>query len=168
MKKTIKQRLIKLLQQGEVSTFNRYRRLTHNTFIDLAGANLTGADLRRANLTDANLAWTDLAGANLTGADLRRADLTDAKLTWTDLAGANLAGANLTGADLDYSVLFLGCPSLLPKTDEKQRTQLCFHFLSWIKNSENATDFEKELYSFALDYANKFHRADVERLEEMK
>jgi len=113
MKKTIKQRLIKLLQQGEVSTFNRYRRLTHNTFIDLAGA-------------------------------------------------------NLTGADLDYSVLFLGCPSLLPKTDEKQRTQLCFHFLSWIKNSENATDFEKELYSFALDYANKFHRADVERLEEMK
>lgn len=128
MKKTIKQRLIKLLQQGEVSTFNRYRRLTHNTFIDLAGANLTGADLRRADLTD----------------------------------------AKLTGADLDYSVLFLGCPSLLPKTDEKQRTQLCFHFLSWIKNSENATDFEKELYSFALDYANKFHRADVERLEEMK
>ncbi len=66
---------------------------------------LTGADLARANLTDANLAGAnltraDLAGANLTGANLTRAYLTGADLTGAYLAGANLSGAYLTGAYL--------------------------------------------------------------------
>ena len=65
------------------------------TGANLRGANLRGADLTRADLTGANLRRADLTGANLTGADLRRADLTGANLTGADLRRADLTGANL-------------------------------------------------------------------------
>jgi len=52
---------------------------------DLLDVNLTGADLRLADLEGANL--TD---ANLTGADLMDADLTRANLRCADLEGARL------------------------------------------------------------------------------
>ena len=72
---------------------------------DLTDANLTAADLTRADLTRANLAGADLTRANLTrahltGANLRRANLTDADLTDADLRRATLTGADLTDADL--------------------------------------------------------------------
>lgn len=56
---------------------------------------LCGADLAGVNLTGANLRLADLSGVNLVGADLTGADLTGA-----NLAGANLAEADLTGANL--------------------------------------------------------------------
>ena len=62
---------------------------------NLRRADLSDADLRRADLSDANL-----SGADLSGADLRRADLSDANLSGADLRRANLSGANLSGADL--------------------------------------------------------------------
>jgi uncharacterized protein YjbI with pentapeptide repeats len=65
-----------------------------------AGANLSGADLRWANLRGANLSGADLRWANLRWADLRGADLSGADLRWADLRGANLSGADLIGADL--------------------------------------------------------------------
>ena len=75
------------------------------TGADLTDANLTGADLTDANLTRANLAGAYLTGAylaraNLAGAYLTGAYLTDANLTGADLTRANLAGADLTGAYL--------------------------------------------------------------------
>jgi hypothetical protein len=45
-----------------------------------ASANLSGADLRSANLRSANLRSADLSGANLRSADLRSADLSGANL----------------------------------------------------------------------------------------
>ncbi|WP_406916872.1 pentapeptide repeat-containing protein [Klebsiella oxytoca] len=68
-------------------------------------ADLRGADLRDANLSDANLRGADLRDANLRGADLRDAnlrgaDLRDANLRGADLRDANLSDANLRGADL--------------------------------------------------------------------
>jgi len=60
---------------------------------DLRGANLSGADLRDADLSDA-----DLRGANLSDADLRGADLRYANLSYANLRGANLRGANLSNA----------------------------------------------------------------------
>ena len=57
---------------------------------DLRGANLCDADLRGANLRDANLCDADLRDADLRGANLRDANLCDA-----DLRDANLRGANL-------------------------------------------------------------------------
>jgi hypothetical protein len=63
-------------------------------------ANLSGADLRGANLSDANLSGADLSDAHLSRADLLRADLSDAHLSRADLRGANLRGANLSDANL--------------------------------------------------------------------
>lgn len=57
---------------------------------DCPGCDLSGADLRRRDLTDAKL-----RGANLTRAVLHRANLRNA-----DLSGATLAEANLNAADL--------------------------------------------------------------------
>nr|WP_182859506.1 pentapeptide repeat-containing protein [Listeria monocytogenes] len=59
---------------------------------DLSGANLRHADLRRA----------DLSGANLRHADLRRADLSGANLRHADLSYANLRRADLSYADLNW------------------------------------------------------------------
>ena len=125
---------------------------------NLCNANLSGADLRDANLRGANLRDANLRGANLFNANLRGADLCNA-----NLRGANLSGADLCDADLDFSVLHFSCKSLRAKTDEKQRIQLCFHFLSWIKNCENATDEEKQIFEYCKSYANRFHRTDVEK-----
>jgi hypothetical protein len=77
---------------------------------DLSGANLSRADLSRADLTDADLFGANLSGANLRGANLFEADLFGANLFETDLFGANLSradlrGANLRGAFLNAAVL---------------------------------------------------------------
>ena len=72
---------------------------------DLSGANLRGADLSEAylygaNLRGADLSEADLYGANLRGADLSEADLSGADLSRADLSGADLSKANLSRADL--------------------------------------------------------------------
>ena len=74
-------------------------------------ANLRDADLRDANLSKANLRDADLRNANLCGANIRDADLRnanldeanfrDADLRDANLSRANLSRANLRDADLD-------------------------------------------------------------------
>ena len=75
-----------------------------------------------ADLTGANLTRADLTGAYLTGANLTRADLTGAYLT-----DAYLTGANLTGADLDYSAWPLWCGSRGVIVDRRIAVQLIAH-----------------------------------------
>ena len=75
---------------------------------DLRGANLTDANLRGADLGGANLTDANLGGANLRGANLRGADLGGANLRGADLEGANLTGANLRGADLEDEFYYIG------------------------------------------------------------
>ncbi len=92
---------------------------------DLRKANLSGADLRGIDLRQADLRETDLSGADLQGTDLRyaslycadlsssdlryaslyRADLSGSDLRYASLLGANLLGANLRGSDLHYADL---------------------------------------------------------------
>ena len=72
---------------------------------DLRGANLSDADLRGANLRGANLSDADLRGAYLRGADLSDADLRGADLSDASLSGADLSDANLRGADLSDASL---------------------------------------------------------------
>ena len=67
---------------------------------NLRGANLYEADLRGANLRGANLCRADLRGANLCEANLREADLCRADLREADLCEANLCRADLREADL--------------------------------------------------------------------
>ena len=64
-----------------------------------------GADLAGAYLQNANLTNTSFFNANLTFATLNGANLTNARLDHADLSGATLIGANLTRADLRYATL---------------------------------------------------------------
>ena len=82
-----------------------------------------------------------------------------------DLRYANLSYADLSYADLDMSCLPLWCGSLKAKFDLKLRIQIGFHFASLIANCEDVTDEEKQIYNSMLEYVNKFHRSDVERLK---
>lgn len=80
------------------------------------GSSLARADLRAANLTEAQLGGVDLHEANLTSSDLTRANLRFADLHGARLPGAvlveanlsraNLGRANLTGADLRGADLY--------------------------------------------------------------
>ena len=67
---------------------------------DLSRADLSDANLSRANLYRADLSGADLSGANLSGANLYRADLSGADLSDANLSRANLYRADLSGADL--------------------------------------------------------------------
>ena len=94
---------------------------------DLSDANLRGANLRGANLSGAYLRGADLSGADLSGAYLRGADLSGADLSRADLSGANLSGANLSGAYLrgaDLSDADLSGTCLDPELQKLQR-QFC-------------------------------------------
>jgi uncharacterized protein YjbI with pentapeptide repeats len=73
--------------------------------LDLGGANMEGADLRKAKLSEANLSGSMLNGADLRQADLAGAYLCFARLRGADLREAILAGADLEGADLRESDL---------------------------------------------------------------
>ena len=67
---------------------------------NLRGANLRDADLWDADLRGANLRDADLWGANLRDANLRGANLWGANLRDANLRDADLRGANLRDADL--------------------------------------------------------------------
>ncbi len=67
----------------------------------LSNSNLKGANLEGADLWKANLFKANLKGADLKGANLYKANLRGANLTGANLEGANLRGASLTGANLE-------------------------------------------------------------------
>jgi uncharacterized protein YjbI with pentapeptide repeats len=73
--------------------------------MDMAGANLSKAQLWGVDLTSANLARTDLEGADLREANLTGATLTGAVLIEADLTGAKLRGAKLGRAKLHRAYL---------------------------------------------------------------
>ena len=64
---------------------------------DFSGATLTDVDLSRAVLTFSRFVGADMRRINLTLADLSKADLSGADLTGADLTDANLDEANLAG-----------------------------------------------------------------------
>ncbi|MFW7377593.1 MAG: pentapeptide repeat-containing protein [Oligoflexus sp.] len=71
---------------------------------------LSGRDMRKANLIKIDFSGCDLRRANLSYANLKDAIFRDADLRGTSLWSANLegtdfTGANLEDADLDYSKL---------------------------------------------------------------
>ncbi len=76
---------------------------------DLTGAilyaDLSGADLIRANLNNAYLIDADLSRAQLVGAHLDYAELADANLSRANLFLANLSGADFSDANLTAATL---------------------------------------------------------------
>jgi hypothetical protein len=72
---------------------------------NLSGADLSKANLSEANLTGANLSKATLSSAILTGAHLGEANLSEATLSKANLADAILSRANLRGANLSHAIL---------------------------------------------------------------
>jgi hypothetical protein len=118
---------------------------------DLIDANLIGADLIGANLRDADLRGADLIGANLRDADLRGANLIDANLRGADLRGADLIDANLRGADLIQITL-----PYFQVIVQKEHTRIgCKYFtnVEW----QNFNDYEiSKMDTNALEFWNSF------------
>ena len=88
------------LKQG-VEVWNQWRRENPDARPDLSQANLTGAQLVEADLSDTNLFWADLAHANLHKADFSRASLFGANLSGANLHKAILCDADLSDTGLD-------------------------------------------------------------------
>ena len=66
-----------ILKQG-VASWNRWRLDNPEIITNLSGANLRRANLREADLSGVNLRWANLSNANLLGANLSRSDLVKA------------------------------------------------------------------------------------------
>lgn len=72
---------------------------------DLTEADLRKAEMEGADLREAKLSWADLREANLKKAHLQGANLFEAKLQMARLYDAKLQGADLEGAHLDEAKL---------------------------------------------------------------
>jgi uncharacterized protein YjbI with pentapeptide repeats len=74
--------------------------------LDLSGAKVRRTNLSHANLTRANLSHADLTGANLTGANLAGAILTGTILRGADLSDVkNLTKEQLADAVVDNTTI---------------------------------------------------------------
>ena len=81
------------------------------SYLDMAGRNLSRAELTGAILSHCNLEGAKMDDIILFAADLRFTNMADARLNHADLRGACLAGANLSGAmmnDVDMRDVFHG------------------------------------------------------------
>ncbi len=110
---------VQLVRRGR-DVVARWREANPNELLDLNAAymsyvrapqvNISGAELRHADLMGAVLRRANLSGCflnpcHLYHADLREADLTNALFNGSNMRGADLRSANLTGADLDRAIL---------------------------------------------------------------
>ena len=90
----------------------------------------------------------DFKICNLSGLDLRRADLCDANLRHADLRDADLCGA-----DIDYACWPLWCGGLHVKIDKRIACQLAYHFCAqdcddpeYIKARNAILDFANQFH----------------------
>jgi uncharacterized protein YjbI with pentapeptide repeats len=154
---------LRRLRQG-VEPWNAWRREHPKIPLDLSGANLREAELAQALLSGANLSETDLSGSNLIGAKLRQANLSRANLSKAHINFADFWGADLQEADLHESHLFganlgeanLGSAVLVGAELME---------VSFVDANLDATDFQDTDLSGAI-FSNDLRRAkNLERVE---
>ena len=110
---------VQLVRRGR-DVVARWREANPNETFDLNAAYMSYARIPQVNISGCDLRHADLMGtvmrrANLSGcylnpchlyhADLREAILTEARFNGANMRGADLRGADLTGADLDRAIL---------------------------------------------------------------
>jgi len=93
------------VQRAAVGSGGLQMRAASLSQTDLSGQDLKWADLSEADLRQANLSGADLLGADLSNADLGEANLESAVLRGADLSGAKAGKAVLAQADLHWAVL---------------------------------------------------------------
>jgi hypothetical protein len=96
-----------LQKTGEAECADFSGRALNLTYLQLAGANLQGADFANVSWYLGSITDSDLTGANLSrtsgqmayrGSRLRKARLSGSDLTWADLRDVDLGGADLRAA----------------------------------------------------------------------
>jgi uncharacterized protein YjbI with pentapeptide repeats len=97
-------RLREAIAAQNIAAWNKWREERHIIPL-LDGADLRGANLENADLKDADLREASLIEANLTGADLEKAFLSRADLWGANLREANLRRATFWEANLSRAVL---------------------------------------------------------------
>lgn len=93
-------RITEAIQKHDIEIWNKWRLENPDVRPDLSGMDLKRADLKTALLRGAILKEANLRGADLSRADLRGAELQKANLVLSHLGGANLSEADLSGANL--------------------------------------------------------------------
>ena len=151
-----------LTLKANMKLWNRWR-FMFLAKIDLSHANLRDANLLNADLRHANLSHADLSYANLLNANLRHANLSHADLSYANLSHADLSHADLRHADLDFSMLYFSCYSLKTKFEKKHIIQILYHAAKPAQNNKLDLDDDiEELFNSELfkKVVNKFHRVD--------
>ncbi|MGH4012167.1 MAG: pentapeptide repeat-containing protein, partial [Pseudonocardiaceae bacterium] len=77
-----------------------------STRLPMAGANLTGADLRRATLHRVDLTGANLSGSDLTGAELHSSRLTSARFVGARAIGTVVRECALDGAEITQATTY--------------------------------------------------------------
>lgn len=105
--------LTEAVQKHDIAIWNKWRQENPDVRPDLSGMDLKRANLKKAFLNgailrEANLRGTDLSDADLSGADFQKANLVlahfgAANLAEADFSGANLCDANLSEANLCHA-----------------------------------------------------------------
>ena len=95
-----------------------------------------------------NLRRANLSGADLSGASLRRADL---------------SGANLSGADIDFSCWPLWCGSFDVKVDKRIVCQLAYHFCKLDCDDPEVIAAQNDLTLLA-NQSHIIEKHDIEKL----
>src|SRR6185437_4486846 len=100
---------VRALAKG-VKSWNNWRQKNPSIVPDLRNAALTlldlsGADLRRANMEGTRFLYVNLAGANLAGANIERSMFADVNLPNSDLQNVRASSANFGGTDLTAAKL---------------------------------------------------------------
>lgn len=90
---------VEVVRQG-AEAVAEWGRLHPGVRLDLSGAQLSRAHLQNADLTDSHLAGANLLQANLIGAQLSGADMSESSCLFAICLGANLSGARLYRAKL--------------------------------------------------------------------
>jgi uncharacterized protein YjbI with pentapeptide repeats len=96
--------LAKLIEET-ARNWNKWRKQEPGIKADLSGANLSRANLRETDLSNSNLRGTNLSEADLIDSDMSGADLAGASLVWAKLYRVNLFGADLSRANLVRALL---------------------------------------------------------------
>ena len=108
----------------------------HRKWVESEGKEGEKADLRVANLFDANLQEANLIGANFREANLRVANLQEA-----DLLDVNLQGANL-GTDLTFGIVR---DLTAPQVKKAKNWELAFYEKDFLKELGLPPDHNKTL-----------------------
>ena len=141
---------------------------------NLQGAILTGARLEWADLLKAKLTGAELAGARMDNADLLGADLTNADMSGASLNGANLNQADLAGAELQYADL-RGAQGLTRDTLTSTRNWCNAFYASEVEsvlglppgNNDRIKRWRKLQESVIRDYPGTAESARVEQLSRL-